>query len=78
MPCTSIKGQVLTDLVAEFAESPLEEEGEKQNMDGKSAGMVSLKEPLTWRVYIDGAANHRGSGVELVVVSPKKIIIEKS
>ena len=26
MSCTSIKGQVLTDLVAEFAESPLEEE----------------------------------------------------
>ena len=29
MPCTSIKGQVLTDLVAEFAKSPLEEEVEK-------------------------------------------------
>ena len=65
-------------MVAEFAESPLEEEGEKQNMDGKSAGMVSLKEPLTWRVYVDSAANHRGFGVKLVVVSPKKIIIEKS
>ena len=78
MPCTSVKGQVLADLVAEFAESPLEEEGEKQNMDGKSARMVSLKEPLTWRVYVDGAANHRGFGVKLVVVSPKKIIIEKS
>ena len=78
MPCASVKGQVLADLVAEFAESLLEEEGEKQNMDGKSAGMVSLKEPLTWRVYVDGAANHRGFGVELVVVSPKKIIIEKS
>ena len=29
MPRTSIKGQVLADLVAEFAESPLEEETEK-------------------------------------------------
>ena len=47
MPRTSIKGQVLADLVAEFAESPLEEEGEKQNMDGKSVGMVSLQEPLS-------------------------------
>ena len=26
MPCTSIKGQVLIDLMAKFAESPLEEE----------------------------------------------------
>ena len=29
MCCTSIKGQVLADLVAEFVESPLEEEVEK-------------------------------------------------
>jgi len=78
MPLTSIKGQVLADLVAEFAESPLEDEGKKQNMDGKSIGMVSLQEPLSWRVYVDGAANQRGSGMGLVVVSPEKIIIKKS
>ena len=29
MPYTSVKGQVLADLVAEFAESPLEVETEK-------------------------------------------------
>ena len=42
MPRTSIKGQVLGNLVTEFAKSTLEEEVEKQNMDGKSVGMVSL------------------------------------
>ena len=47
MPHTSIKGQVLADLVAKFAESPLEEEMEKQDMDGKSVGLVSLQEPLS-------------------------------
>ena len=47
MPRTSIKGQVLANLAAEFAEFPLEEEGEKQNMDEKSVGMVSLREPLS-------------------------------
>ena len=47
MPCISIKGQVLTDLVAEFTKSLLEEEVERQGMDGKSVGMVSLKEPLS-------------------------------
>ena len=31
MPCTSVKGQVLADLVAEFAETPLDERIEKQN-----------------------------------------------
>ena len=42
MPYTSIKGQVLADLVVEFTKNPLEEEGEKQNMDEKSVGVVSL------------------------------------
>ena len=65
-------------MVAEFVESPLEEEIEKQDMDGKSVGMVSLQEPLSWRVYVDGAVNQRGSRVELVLISPEKITIEKS
>ena len=42
MPRTSVKGQVLIDLVAEFVETPFEEEIERQNMNGKSVGMVSL------------------------------------
>ena len=29
-------------------------------------------------MYVGGAANHRGSRVGLVLISPKKIIIEKS
>ena len=45
---TSIKVQVLVDLVVEFAESPLEKKIEKQDMDGKSVGVVSLQEPLSW------------------------------
>ena len=47
-------------------------------MDGKLVGMVSLQEPLSWRVHIDGAANQRGSGVGLVLIYPEKITIEKS
>ena len=60
MPHTSVKGQVLTDLVAKFVETLFEEKSEKPNMDGKSIGMVSLQEPLPWRVHIDGVANQRG------------------
>ena len=78
MPRTSIEGQVIANLVVEFAESPLEEEVGKSDMDGKSVGVVSLQEPLSWRVYVDGAANQKGSRVGLVVISPDKIIIEKS
>ena len=77
MPRTSIKGQVLVDLVAEFAESSLDEETKKQGVDGKLVGIISLQEPLSWRVYVDGASNHKGSRVGLVLISPKKIIIKK-
>ena len=78
MPRTSVKGQVLTNLVDEFTESPLEERMKKQDMDGKSIRLVSLQEPLSWRVYVDGAANHKGSGMGLILISPERIIIEKS
>jgi len=78
MPCISVKGQVLADLMAEFAETPLEERVEKQNMDGKLVGAISLQEPLTWKVYIDGVANHKRSGMGLILISPEKIIIENS
>ena len=47
MPRTFVKGQVLVDLVAEFTESLLEEETEKQGMDGKLVGMISLENPLS-------------------------------
>ena len=43
LPRTSVKGQVLADLVAEFAEFLIEERMEKQDMDGKSVGVVSLQ-----------------------------------
>ena len=33
---------------------------------------------MSWDLYVDGAANQRGSGVGLVLVSPENITIEKS
>ena len=41
MPYTSIKGQVLADLVAEFTEPPVEELKPAENMDEKLVGMIS-------------------------------------
>ena len=37
-----------------------------------------MQESLQWKVYVDGAANQKGSGVGLVLISPEKLIIEKS
>ena len=47
-------------------------------MDEKPVGVVSMPGPPCWKVYIDGAANQRGSGVGLVLKSPEKTIIVKS
>ena len=78
MPCTSIKGQVLTNLIAEFAEGPAENESEEHRIGEKSISLVTAQEPLQWKVYVDGAANQKGSGVGLVLISPEKLIVEKS
>ena len=42
---TSIKGQVLADLVAEFIEPPMEELKPAENMDRKLVGMISQHGP---------------------------------
>ena len=41
MPRTSVKGQVLIDLVAEFAELPEEAEVKQHGMDEKLVGLIS-------------------------------------
>ena len=64
--------------MAKFDECPEELNMEKHDMDEKSVGIVSVQCSTPWEVYVDGAANQRGSGVGLVLVSPEKITLEKS
>ena len=47
-------------------------------MDEKLVGTISQYCLLSWEVYVDGASNQKGSGIRLVLISPEKIIIEKS
>ena len=54
---TSIKGQVLADLVAEFIESPVETLTDLCDVERKLIGVVSALKPSCWKVYVDGAAN---------------------
>ena len=42
LPRTSVKGQVVANLVAEFTEPPLEEVAATQCMDEESIGTISL------------------------------------
>ena len=78
MPRTSIKGQVLVDLVAKFTECPEKVEMGDEAPDERLVGVASIQGLLPWELYVDGAPNQRGSGVGLVLVSPEKITIEKS
>ena len=78
MPRTSIKGQVLADLVAEFTEPPIEKLESAKNLDEKLVNTISQYRLPTWEVYIDGASNQKDSGIGLVLISPEKVIIEKS
>ena len=72
MPCTSIKGQVLADLVAEFIEPEIEELPSVGNMDEKLVGTIFQYRLSTWEVYVDGASNQKSLGVGLVLMSPEK------
>ena len=78
MPRTSIKGQVLADLVAEFTEFPVEGLNPAKEMDGKLVDAISQHGLSPWEIYVDGALNQKGSGIGLVLISPEKVIVEKS
>ena len=78
MPRTSVKGQVLADLVAKFIEPEIEELPSDRNIDEKLVGTISQYCLPTWEVHVDGASNQKGSRVGLVLMSPEKVVIEKS
>ena len=78
MPCTSVKGQVLADFVAEFTELEVDELLADRNKDEKLVDTISQYCPPTWEVHVDGASNQKGSGVGLVLTSSEKVIVEKS
>ena len=46
MSCTSVKGQVLADLIVEFAEGPAENESNEHCMGEKSVGLIAAQEPV--------------------------------
>ena len=69
---------MLADLVAEFAKCPEEVEMGSEALVERLVGVASIQGLSPWELYVDRAANQRGSGVGLVLVSLEKITIEKS
>ena len=64
--------------MAEFTEPEIKELPLDGNMDEKLVGTISQYCLPTWEVYVDGASNQKGLGVGLVLMSPEKVVIEKS
>ncbi|XP_075645832.1 uncharacterized protein LOC142617006 [Castanea sativa] len=73
MPRTAIKGQILADFVAEFTEGQINREDTMMTV--MTIGMENVTH---WEVYTDGASNRKGAGVGVVLISPEKLVIEKS
>ena len=65
-------------MVIEFTEGPAENESNEHRMGEKLVGLIAAQEPVQWKVYVDGAANQKGSGMGLVLISPEKLVVEKS
>ena len=64
--------------MVEFTESPIEMEDNKQNLGRIPVETISLQGSSSWKLYVNGVANKKGSVVGLVAVSSDKITIEKS
>ena len=78
MAYTTIKGQVLVDLVLEFIEYPERAIAEEDESMGAQVTAIIVLRPSMWKLYVDGAANQKGSGIRIVLISLEKITIEKS
>ena len=59
MPRTSVKGQVLADLMAEFTETEADSLLASEERDVKLACSISKRFPPTWEVHVDGASNQK-------------------
>nr|AFU25705.1 gag-pol precursor [Castanea mollissima] len=73
MPRTAIKGQDLVDFVAEFTESDTKQEDAMMTVMTIGLGNVPL-----WEVCTDGASNRKGAGIGVVLITPEKLVMEKS
>ncbi|XP_075670165.1 uncharacterized protein LOC142639925 [Castanea sativa] len=73
MPRTAVKGQILADFVAKFTESETNQEDTMITVMNVGLGNLPL-----WEVYSDRASNRKGAGIGVVLITPEKIVLEKS
>jgi len=78
LPWIAIKGQVLTDLVAEFTEGAEGGENKERDRAGREVMVILASPSPYWELYVDGATNQKGSGIGIFMISPEHITIKKS
>ncbi|XP_057790809.1 uncharacterized protein LOC131007914 [Salvia miltiorrhiza] len=72
-PRTALKSQVLADFVVDFAPNLI--------IQADKELCYLTEEPDqtgTWKLYVDGCSNMRGSGLGLVLISPQGDMVEQS
>ena len=69
-PHTTIKGQILADLVAEFIEELDQVNLEEARTPEEEVRMNLVLAQQTWYLFVDEEANQKGSRVGIVVISP--------
>lgn len=67
LPRTTIKGQVLVDLVAKFTECLEKITAEENEVSGAWVTTITIPYQPIWRLYVDGAANQKGSSIGIVL-----------
>ena len=78
LPWTAAKGQVLSDLVAEITKELDQLDSQEVGMpeEGVSVNTISSQRTQEW--FADRDANQKGSGIRIVIISPKRIMLQKS
>ena len=64
----SIKGRAIAEYLAQC---PIAKEGEAE-VDFPDEDIMKLAEKKKWNMYFDGAANRRGCGIGILLVSPEE------
>ena len=78
LPRTTVKGQILADLVVEFTEELDQPDSQEVGMPKKGVRVNTISSQQNWELFVDRAANQKGSKIEIVIIFLERITLKKS
>ena len=78
LPRTTVKGQILANLVVEFTEELDQPDSQEVGMPKKGVRVNTISSQQTWELFVDRAANQKGSKIEIVIIFLERITLKKS